>query len=205
VTCAAPLRPRVPTTSRRSGEDVRLHGVLEGQRSAILERWRAMIFESYPPESTRFFRSEADPFRNPVGQALLRGTETIYDGALLGREVGPVADALESIVRLRAVQDLPASEAIAFVFWLKRAVREQLREAGAERDLWPASSALDERIDALASTAFELYGRCRERIYQIRVDELRRRLASLLKQVDGPRRGGGSPPTTGGPEGGCEA
>jgi hypothetical protein len=186
---------------------VRLRDVLEGHRPAILERWRLKVFASYPKEAVRFFRSEKDAFRNPVGQSLLRGTAAIYDGVALGRETGSVMEALEAMVRLRAVQELPASEAVGFVFALKRAVREHLRELGAEVELWPQLVVLDESLDALASAAFDLYGRCRESIYRIRVGELRRSRAALLQQWGG--QGGRDVSTTtagegGDPEGGCE-
>jgi hypothetical protein len=96
---------------------------------------------------------------------------------------------------------------VGFVFALKRAVREHLRELGAEGDLWPELVVLDESLDALASAAFDLYGRCRESVYRIRVGELRRSGAALQKQRGG--QGGRDPSTTtagegGGPEGGCE-
>ena len=86
---------------------------------------------------------------------------------------------------------------MAFVFALKRAVREHLRELGAEGELWPELVVLDESLDALASAAFDLYGRCRESVFQIRVGELRRSGAALLKQLDGPGRESGSTTTAG--------
>jgi hypothetical protein len=207
VTSTAPLDPRLPAGARSAGHDVSLLDVLEGHRSAILERWRTKIFESYPPEAVRFFRSEKDAFRNPVGQSILRSTQVIYDGVALGRGASPVTEAVESLVRVRAVQDLPASEAVGFVFTLKRAVREHLRELGAEAELWPQLASLDERLDALASAAFDLYGQCRESVYRIRVGELRRSAAVLRKQLDGQGRDDGSSTAArdgGGPEGGCE-
>jgi len=185
VTAAAPPRLRVPTGDAAEGPDRALRKVLAEHRDAILSRWQEMVFSSYPPEAARFFRSEKDAFRNPVGSSLLRCTRTIYDGVALGAETGTVPEALECLVRLRAVQEFSASSAVAFVFWLKRAVREHLRQLGTESELWPDLVVLDERVDALAAAAFDLYGQCRERIYAIRVDEHRRRAASLLKQLGG--------------------
>jgi hypothetical protein len=186
---AAPLR-RVPSDAS-GGTDDRLREILAGHRDAILGRWRGMVFGSYPEEAARFFRSEKDAFRNPVGHSLLRSTETIYDGVALGGETASISEALETVVRLRAVQEFSASEAVGFVFWLKRAVREHLRVLGREGDLWREMVVLDERIDGLAATAFDLYGRCREHVYAIRVDEVRRRTASLLRQLDADERGSG--------------
>jgi hypothetical protein len=205
VTSAAAPASRAPTGDAVGEEVARLREVLAQHRPAILARWREMVFGSYPPEAARFFRSEKDPFHNPVGQSLLRCTEALYDGVALDEERGRVSEALEALVRLRAVQEFSASEAVGFVFWLKRAVREGLRELGMEGDLWPALVVLDARIDALAAAAFDLYGQCRERIYAIRVDEHRRRAASLLRQIE--RRREDAPPAAGdgdGPERGDE-
>jgi hypothetical protein len=207
VASAAPLPPHLPAGGRGAEPEVRLRDALEGHRSAILERWRAKVFASYPKEAARFFRSEKDAFRNPVGHSLLRGTQVIYDGVALGQETGSVMEAVEAIVRPRAVQELSASEAVGFVFALKRAVREHLRELGAEGELWPELVVLDERLDTLASAAFDLYGQCRESVYRIRVGELRRSAAMLLRQLEGQGRGEGSTTTAGeggSPEGGCE-
>jgi hypothetical protein len=186
---------------------VDLRTVLTEHRSAILERWRAKVLGSYPKEAARFFLSEKDAFRNPVGQSLLRGTQVIYDGVALGQETGAVMGALESIVRLRAVQEMSASEAVGFVFSLKRAVREHLREQAAEASSWRELVVLDEKLDALASAAFDLYGQCRESVFRIRVDELRRGAAMLLKQLGGQGSGDRSIPAAGDgsePEGRCE-
>jgi hypothetical protein len=159
------------------------------QRAVILERWRSRIFRAYPPEAARFFRAEKDAFRNPVGHALLHGTQVIYDAVASG-DRAPVAEALEAMVRVRAVQELSASEAVAFVFSLKRAVRECLCADGAEAALWAELAGLDEALDGLASAAFDLYSQCRERIYRIRADELRRAAASLTRQFERCERGG---------------
>jgi hypothetical protein len=137
----------------------------------------------------------------------VRCTQTLFDGVVLGRETTPVSEALEALVRLRAVQEFSPSEAVSFVFALKRAVREHLRELGAEGELWSELVTLDEGIDGLASTAFDLYDKCRERVYAIRMDAHRRSTASLLMQLDARKRADGSAVAAcggGRPEGGWE-
>ncbi len=161
-----------------------LAGFLAEHRSAILERWRQMIFDSYPPEAARFLRGERDRFHNPVGHAIQQGTELVFDACLLQREEGSVAQALEAMVRLRAVQEYSPAQAVAFVFWLRRVLRQHLREFPVDAQLRPELLALEDRIDALALTAFDLYMSCRERIFVIRTQELKRRAASLWQQME---------------------
>jgi len=73
---------------------------------------------------------------------------------------------------------------VAFVFLLKRAVREVLEEGS--RPSLPARvlSDLEARVDALALSAFETYTRCREDVFEIRVREAQRRTAALLERFN---------------------
>ncbi|HLA77135.1 MAG TPA: RsbRD N-terminal domain-containing protein [Vicinamibacteria bacterium] len=161
-----------------------LAGFLTEHRPAILERWRQMIFDSYPPEAARFLRGERDRFHNPVGYTILRGTEVVFDGFVLGRETGSVAEALEAMVRLRAVQDYSPSQAVALVFWLRRVIRQHLREYPVGAELRQELLGLEDRIDQLALSAFDLYMGCRERIFEIRTQEIKRRTASLWQRLE---------------------
>jgi hypothetical protein len=167
-----------------TSHDLALGDVLGPHRAEVLERWRVLVYDSYPEEAVRFFRKEKDGFKNPVGQSINRATETLLDGVLLGRSGKDVASALEGLVRIRAVQDFSASEAVAFVFLLKRAAREVLEEASTGRVPAQAGSDLEARIDALALSAFETYTRCREEIFEIRVREAQRRTAALLERFN---------------------
>ena len=84
---------------------------------------------------------------------------------------------LDRVVRIRAVQDLPASEAVGFVFLLKQAIRD-VPGAPDGADL----SEMHERIDRLALEAFDLFVQCREKIYDLRVREIRDRTSTLLER-----------------------
>ena len=161
-----------------------LRDVLLPHRSEVLDRWRGLVLDSYPEEAARFFRREKDRFKNPVGQSIHRATGTILDGALLGRDAEGVPEALESLVRIRAVQDFSPSEAVAFVFQLKRAVREVLEKAPEEAPPAAALADLESRVDALALSAFETYTRCREELFEIRLRASKRRVAVMLDRFE---------------------
>ena len=159
-----------------------LRDALQTHRAEALDRWRRFVLDSYPEEAARFFRKEKDRFKNPVGQSIHRATETIFDGVLLERDADGVPEALESLVRIRAVQDFAPSEAVAFVFLLKRAVREALVGTSEDRPAAAVLSDLDSRVDALALAAFETYTRCREELFEIRLRSSQRRVAVLLER-----------------------
>lgn len=167
----------------------------------------------YPDDAARFFRRERNPFANPVGQTLSRETKVLVDQLLDGAEPEAMRTPLETILKIRAVQDFSPSEMLAFVFLLKPVLREALQEVWGERPVVEAYLELCQRIDALALLAFDLLVHTRERICEIRVNEVKRRVSSILRrsplwdaddacvpyQDDGPRAGppGGAPPGNG--------
>ncbi len=140
---------------------------------ALAERWLALTFETYPPATRRLLVEEKDPFHNPVGAALREGIPRLAGELLGAMDAGEITQALEGIVRIRAVQDFSPSQAVGFVFLAKRAGREAL----------PAASAaeLERRVDELALQAFDLFVRCREQIFEARLAESRRRFGVLEK------------------------
>jgi len=132
----------------------------------MLDRWLALALEFHSAETARFLGVEKDPFRNPVGHTLRENLAVLLEQLLGGMEPEPARAALENILRIRAVQDLTASQAVQFVFQLRPILRQSHPEANHE--------VLDARIDQLALWAFEEYARCRERLADIRIRESRR-------------------------------
>jgi len=169
------------------GREMSLRELLQSRRDAILERWRGAVFGAFPEQTVRFFRNESNRFENPVGHAIIHDTATILDAVIAGEPHG-ASQALESLVRIRAVQDVSAAEAVAFAFQLKRALRSELAGELAAGTLWTELIDLDERIDGLASAAFEVYVGCRDQIANMRIGEMRRRVAAVLQRL-------GEPPT----------
>jgi hypothetical protein len=137
-----------------------------GKEEAMLDRWFARAVECHSEETLRFLGAEKDPFRNPVGHTLRENLAVLLEQVLGGMEAEPAQAALENIVRIRAVQDLTASQALQFVFELRPILRQFPAEANQE--------VLDARIDQLALWAFEEYVRCRERLADLRISESRR-------------------------------
>lgn len=155
---------------------------LAERKQAIIREWLARTLRSYPDLVSRFLSSEEDPFRNPVGHTLKHSFGPLLDAILHGVDAARVTGALEAVIRLRAVQDFRPGQAVGFLFLVKSILREHLvREIPGE----PAGDALallDRRVDELALLAFDLFMQCRERLYEIRLREARRRIGILLKR-----------------------
>lgn len=149
---------------------------LADRRHAILEAWLACALRSYPEHARRFLSLEGDPFRNPVGHTLKESLGPLLDAILEGVDAAPVTGALEPVIRLRAVQDFRPGQAVGFLFLVKPILREHLVREMPEVLAGEALALLDRRVDELALLAFDLFMQCRERLYEIRVREARRRI-----------------------------
>jgi hypothetical protein len=155
--------------------------LLGDKREAIHSTWLDMILASYPEQTVRFLMGERDRFQNPLGHRIREATGVLLQALLDVRPPRELAETIDGLVRVGAIQGQPASQALAFVFLLKRAVRNAAGGSlKADEGAW-----LDEWVDAVALVAFDSYVRCREEIYEIRVREAQRRVKSLLSRLGG--------------------
>jgi hypothetical protein len=154
---------------------------LYARRMEVVARWCEAMFASYPEESRRFYASELDPFRNPVGTTLRSSAATLVDAVLSGEWGEGAEAALDAVVRLRSVQGFAPSQAVGFV----RHLKECLRQVAATGDEVPPAllSALDERIDALLLRSFDHFVACRDRVHDLKEREVKARVHSLLRRA----------------------
>lgn len=174
-----------------NGDQHLLQQLLQEKRDAIHQRWVQLVLDGYPPESAERMRREPDPFTNPVGTTTVRETGRILDGIIDGTEPASFSESLEALLRIRAVQEFPPSQAAGLAVLLKRAIRDELmgklRDDGTLRELLD----LESRIDEVGLRSFDLYMACRERIFQIRLSEYagtaERALERMNRRVEGVR------------------
>jgi len=150
---------------------------LARHRESILERWIGSVIDAYPGETAKFLKKEGDPFSNPVGAGLRKGLAEILDGLVDGAGNEAFEVALDRVIRVRAVQDFSAANAVGFVFALKRIVRDELDDPD------EGLPDLDERIDQLGMLAFDVYMRCREELWAIRAKEIRSQSLGILERM----------------------
>ena len=160
-----------------------LQGFLLEKRQFVLERWLNLIFESYPPETARFLKREKDRFANPVAYEFHEGIKGIYEALLYGMERDRVSYFLDRIISIRAIQDFLPSGAIAFIFLLKTAIRKELEKEINKKGVPEGLLELESRIDGLALLCFDVYMRRREKLYELRVNEVKNRVSGLLRMA----------------------
>ena len=161
-----------------------LREILKSRRSEIIKRWSQLVRDTYPSETSRFLVNQTDQFANPVGAALSRITDQLFDllvdKDLLWEEAGRI---LDDFVRIRAVQQFSPSHAVGFVFLVKRAVREHLSQDLTNAELWQELLVFESKVDNLALLSFDLYMRCREKLFEIRATEIRNRTSRIVDRA----------------------
>ena len=87
------------------------------------------------------------------------------------------------MLRLKALQDATPSRALAFIFVLKSVIREELAQELQD----PASAAemteLESRLDGLALLGFDAYMQRREKLCDVKVSEVKRKVSTLLRRL----------------------
>ncbi|MBA2849127.1 hypothetical protein G4V39_00005 [Thermosulfuriphilus ammonigenes] len=154
---------------------------LEQKKEVILKRWFEKIVSSYPTETASFLKRHMDDIENPVAYRIHEGIEGIFDQLLQSDVIDPqqVSYFLDRIVRVRAIQDFTPSQALYFLVQLKSVIRKELR--GSDPD---ELMEFFFRIDELILKAFDVYVSCREKLYELKVDEWKRKAYLLLKRAN---------------------
>lgn len=153
----------------------KLKTTLLSRKDIILEKWIKYILDGYQSKGTRFFTENDNPFQNPVGTKTKSETELILSQVLGEMDLALIEDSLEKIIKIRSIQDFSASEAISFLFLLKKVIGEEtaLNEYK-EIKTFEVINVFD-RIDKIIFMAFDIYMNNRERISQIKINEIKKK------------------------------
>ena len=154
------------------------------RKEAIATRWLQRIVESYPDRTAVFLKQKRNEFTNPVGHILASMTGVILQKFLEEADLEELRSPLFEIVKIRSVQGFTPSQAISFVYLLKETFREVLAERPADFGSWEELLEIEDRVDRLACFSFDLYMESREKIYELRVDEIKRTGFRLLQKAE---------------------
>jgi len=158
--------------------------ILAENKPNIIKRWFDVILETYPADTVDFLKKQKNRFTNPVGSTIYHGIENIFDEILREAAIEKAPPFLDSIIRIRAVQDFTPSKAVSFIFSLKKIISEELRSNASENVIFEELQSLESRIDALALTSFDIFMECKEKIYEIKANEAKRMTYRLLRQAN---------------------
>ena len=160
---------------------MKLLKLLSERKASLTDRWRQRLFESYPPETTVFLKKEKNHFDNPVGYRISRGLTRIVETLVQELDRDQVLAALDEVISIRALQNFSPSQALAFIFLLKNVIREELAPELKDGQFSPELQELESHIDGMALLGFDAYTQRREKLYEIRVTEVRNRVSGFLR------------------------
>jgi len=161
-----------------------LKALMSEKKAAIVKKWFDLIIDNYPADASNFFKKQKNRFSNPVGHTISQGIDGLFDEILHGIDSEKLFPFLNDIIKIKAVQDFSPSKAISFVFLLKQAIREEMGSEIKKKQMSDELRLFEEQIDELALLSFDIYMKCRERIYEIKADEARRMMFRLLQKAN---------------------
>jgi hypothetical protein len=160
----------------------KLDDLLREKRAVITDRWIEKTLETYPAESRAFFMRQKNRFANPVGQALASGLGAAYDALCQEVDSAELCRCIEEIVKVRAVQEFTPSQSVVFALLLKDVIRDEIRKELDKPQIARELLDFERRIDQMSLFAFDMFVRSREKMYQLRVNEVERRVSTLIKR-----------------------
>jgi hypothetical protein len=150
-----------------------IQDLLRKNKAAILEKWFHFILETYPANAATMMRKDKNQFTNPVGSTISREIDVLFKNLCAGSQDEKCQSSLDSILKIRSVQDFSPSKAVGFIFLLKRAIGETLKNEMCKGSVMDEWLEFQSRIDDLALQAFDIYMDCREKICEIRINQAR--------------------------------
>ena len=166
---------------------VMLSELLQQKRPVVIKRWVQFVLDAYKSEAAVLLSKKKDKFANPAGDRLEQGIGCMFDALQSGAEVkcGDESLALlDDLIRVRAVQDAPPSQALDFVFAIKGIVRDEFKDEAKKADMQKELLGFERRVDQLALAAFDYFIGCREKIYALRVKQIQRQHHLIVKRFN---------------------
>lgn len=155
-----------------------INNLLSKKRNNIIDKAFDLIISTYPEESRIFLKDKSNRFSNPIGYQTHQTIQQIIDNIIRDEEPESFLLSLENIIQIRAVQDFTPSQAIGFIFLIKKVIYTELYKEANSDELMDLMS----RIDSLALVGFDIFMKYRERLYDIKAKELIDRTWWLLKK-----------------------
>ncbi len=150
-------------------------------KQRLAKKWFSVIIDTYPAEAKIFLAKTKDAFANPVGNTIKRSIDQLTEIVLhrmLNRD--HVKDAIEPIVRIRAVQEFSISQALSFIFEFKPLIRKEIPSLLKTEEGRRYMEDIDANIDAIMLTALDIYMSCKDTVYTLRINEAKKNVRQLL-------------------------
>jgi hypothetical protein len=161
-----------------------LREILNKKKASIVHNWTELIFNSYPAEAVNFLSTKKNQFSNPIGYTVTTNAEKIFDELINDCDFERIKLLLDDIIKIRAVQSFPPSQAVYFLLDLKKAIRDECKAELLDKSVSDELSNFELLIDKMLIIGFELYMEAREKVFKIRVNEIKSRSIKALENAE---------------------
>lgn len=148
---------------------------IKKNKSLLLKEWFTATINTYPKDSARVLGKDANRFDNPVGAVTRESLEDVLDLISEAYTEQSLEKALDPVIRIRAVQAFDASDAVSFIFALKK-IGEGLFAPSLLRQF-------DHMADHIALAGFDKFMRCKEEIFLLKSTESKRRIHRAFERA----------------------
>jgi len=170
-----PLDFKHEEDSIRQAQEEKLRAILHEKKGAVVEKWVKVIHNTYPPETAQFLNSQKNRFANPIGASISDSVWPLYDQLTGDPDPETTKKHLDVLIRVRAVQDFTPAGALNIMFELKKIIRQEVLKDVLEHDLLERFLEFESKIDRFALLAFDVFMECREKVWQIKRNDLLKR------------------------------
>ena len=153
------------------GTCMSLEEVLHNNKDQILEKWVAYTLSTY--QSSSMFREQQDQFANPIGGCVRATLKTLLPLLIKGGDSSVFSAPLSHLMHLRAVQEFSPSQAVAPLNAVKHITREILENSKQPESFMAELYDFEFAVDLAVLAAFDLYVECREKVYKVRIGEIK--------------------------------
>jgi len=152
-----------------------LKKTIKKNHDQLLESWFDATINTYPEESARILGKKSDRFDNPIGAVTRETLEDVLNLITEDFSRDGLEQALDPVIRIRAVQTFDPANAVSFVFALKEIGESVIEKA----DIINFYRLVDE----MALAAFNRYMKCREDIFLLKATESKRRIHRAFERA----------------------
>ncbi len=140
-------------------------------REKIVDKWVAYTLSTY--EASSFFKREKDKFANPIGGNTREALNALFGLLAKGADPKEYVSPLEQVIMIRSVQEFAPSVAVGIIHAVKHITRDVLSKDKERAHLLSELYDFEFAVDLAVLAAFDLYMQCRERLYQVRIKEIK--------------------------------
>lgn len=162
---------------------MKFDNLLATRKQLLTEQWFKRVVLSYPADAGKYLGDDTKQFGNPVGFIISKELSVILDELTKEKFSEAIIPSIENIIRIRAVQDFKPSEATAFIHYIKDITRNEFKEYLTNDEFLSDYFEFCVKVDYVSGLALNFYMEAREKLWEIKTNELKARTYVLLEKI----------------------